>query len=88
VVDSRKITEKVSKEQVKVNKVVDNVMSYAGAAQGGSQVKKVGNPPPVRMTGTRRGLGRLSTKLRSPASSLVSTWVTYPPSTRRPCLGN
>jgi hypothetical protein len=33
VVDSRKITEKVSKEQVKVNKVVDNVMSYAGAAQ-------------------------------------------------------
>jgi hypothetical protein len=47
VVDSRKITEKVSKEQVKVNKVVDNVMSYAGAAQGGSQAKKVGKPPPT-----------------------------------------
>jgi hypothetical protein len=46
VVDSRKITEKVSKEQVKVNKVVDNVMSYAGAAQGGSQAKKVSKPPP------------------------------------------
>jgi len=46
VVDSRKITEKVSKEQVKVNKAVDNVMSYAGAAQGGSQAKKVSKPPP------------------------------------------
>ena len=54
VVDSRKITEKVSKEQVKVNKVVDNVMSYAGAAQGGSQAKKVGKPPPTEEDKNRK----------------------------------
>jgi hypothetical protein len=51
VVDSRKLADKVSKEQDKVNKVVDNVMSYAGAAQGrgnDAHSKKVSKPPPQR----------------------------------------
>jgi hypothetical protein len=53
VVDSRKLTHQVSKEQdkvtSKVNKVVDNVMSYAGAAHGrgqDTQGKKMQKAPP------------------------------------------
>jgi hypothetical protein len=57
VVDSRKLADQVSKEQVKVNKVVDNVMNYAGAAQGrgnDSQAKKVSKPPPSEEDRSRR----------------------------------
>jgi hypothetical protein len=57
VVDSRKLADQVSKEQVKVNKVVDNVMNYAGAAQGrgnDSQAKKVSKPPPSEEDKSRR----------------------------------
>jgi hypothetical protein len=52
VVDSRKLANQVSKDQEKVtskvNKVVDNVMSYAGAAHGlaAGSSGKVSKPPP------------------------------------------
>ncbi len=57
VVDSRKLADQVCKEQVKVNKVVDNVMNYAGAAQGRGndpQGKKVSKPPPSENDKSRR----------------------------------
>jgi hypothetical protein len=57
VVDSRKLADKVSKEQDKVNKVVDNVMSYAGAAQGrgnDAHSKKVSKPPPSEEEKSRK----------------------------------
>jgi len=57
VVDSRKLANQVSKEQVKVtskvNKVVDNVMSYAGAASG-TQGNKVNKPPPSEEDKSKR----------------------------------
>ena len=52
VVDSRKLANQVSKDQEKVtskvNKVVDNVMNYAGAAHGlaAGTSGKVSKPPP------------------------------------------
>jgi hypothetical protein len=49
VADSRKLADKVSRDQDKVNKAVDNVMNYAGAAQGrGHEAagRKVAKPPP------------------------------------------
>jgi hypothetical protein len=80
VVDSRKLTNQVSKEQVKVtskvNKVVDNVNELCWGClrcswKQGKQTPPP--PPPARRIRVREGSGRPSTRLRSPASS--SGWT-------------
>ncbi len=76
VVDSRKLANQVSKDQEKVTSKVNKVvMSYAGAAHGlaAGTSGKISKPPPSEEDKARRGSGRQSARLRSPASSLV--WI-------------
>jgi hypothetical protein len=57
VADSRKLADQVSKEQDKVNSKMNNVMSYAGAAQGRgteAQGKKQTKPPPSEEEKSRK----------------------------------
>jgi len=57
VADSRKLADKVSKEQDKVATKINNVMSYAGAAQGravDSQGKKPAKNPPTEEERSRK----------------------------------
>jgi hypothetical protein len=57
VADSRKLADKVSKEQDKVATKINNVMSYAGAAQGrafNSQGKKPAKSPPTEEDRSRK----------------------------------
>jgi len=57
VADSRKLADKVSKEQDKVTTKINNVMSYAGAAQGRAfdpQGKKPAKSPPTEEDRSRK----------------------------------